>query len=220
MHPRDAGCWSCSISCSSQDAFLTSSVKGSLSLFIRVGTSQITSRYPDDVVLLSPTEQGLQQQLDIAEKYCQNWALPVNMKKTNFVIFQKCPRCQENKYQFKSFTINNQIIQHSMSYTYLGITITASGSFNMAVNALKEKAWRALNAIKRKFYNFQIPIKIWLKIFDSVIQPIALYGSEVWGPLNHQSCTRWDKHPTESLHAEFCRYILHVQRKTPTNKCT
>ena len=26
-------------------------------------------------------------------------------------------------------------------------------------------------------------------------------------------------HPTESLHAEFCRHILHVHRKTPTNAC-
>ena len=28
--------------------------------------------YADDLVLLSPSEQGLQQQLDIVEKYCQN----------------------------------------------------------------------------------------------------------------------------------------------------
>ena len=93
--------------------------------------------YADDLVLLSPTEQGLQQQLDIVEKYCQNWTLAVNMKKTNVMIFQKCPRCQENKHLF---TINNHIIEHSMSYTYLGITITPSGIFNIAANALKEKA--------------------------------------------------------------------------------
>ena len=93
--------------------------------------------YADDLVLLSPTEQGLQQQMGIVEKYCKYWALAVNMKKTNVMIFQKRPTCQENKYQF---TINNHIIEHSMSYTYLGITITASGSFNMAVNAIKGKA--------------------------------------------------------------------------------
>ncbi len=48
---------------------------------------------------------------------------------------------------------------------------------------------------------------------------IALYGSEVWGPLSHQDYTRWDKHPIEALHAEFCRSILNVQRRTPTNAC-
>ena len=54
--------------------------------------------YADDLVLLFPTEQGPQQELNIIEQYCQNWALAVNMKKTNVMIFQKRPRCQENKH--------------------------------------------------------------------------------------------------------------------------
>ena len=71
---------------------------------------------------------------DYSNQYCQNWALAVTMKKNNVIILQKHPTCQENKYQF---TINNHIIKHSMSHIYLGITITVSGSLNMAVNALK-----------------------------------------------------------------------------------
>jgi len=46
--------------------------------------------------------------------------------------------------------------------------------------------------------NIELPIPIWCNIFDSVIQPIALYGSEVWGPISDQSYTRWDRHPIES----------------------
>jgi hypothetical protein len=30
---------------------------------------------------------------------------------------------------------------------------------------------------------FNIPSRIWIKILESVIEPIALYGCEVWGPL-------------------------------------
>ena len=56
-------------------------------------------------------------------------------------------------------------------------------------------------------------------MFDSIIMRIALYGCEVWGPLSKLDYTRWDKHPIESLHAEFLRNILRVQRKTPTNAC-
>lgn len=37
----------------------------------------------------------------------------------------------------------------------------------------KEKALGGVNAIKRTFYHVQI--RMWLKIFDSVIQPIMLY---------------------------------------------
>ena len=129
------------------------------------------------------------------------------------MIFQKKPRCQENKYMF---TLGSTVLEHTMRYTYLGLDITAPGSFSMAVNTLKEKSCRALYAIKSKFYNVNTPISIWCKLFDSIIQPIALYGGEVWGPLSAHDYTTWDKHPIEALHAEFCRYILKVQTKTAT----
>lgn len=172
--------------------------------------------FADDLVLLSPTEQGLQHHLDLLASYCQTWALTVNPTKTKIMIFQKKPRCQENRYLF---TLGSTALEHTMQYTYLGLIITASGSFSKAVNALKEKARRALYAIKSKFYDINIPISIWCKLFDSIIQPIALYGSEVWGPLSMHDYTAWDKHPIETLHVEFCRSILKVQIKTPNNAC-
>ncbi len=172
--------------------------------------------YADDLVLLSSTPQGLQQHLDLLDNYCQNWALAVNLKKTSIMVLQNKPRCQEHRYRF---SLGSTALEHTMQYTYLGLIITASGGFSMAVNALKDKARRALYAIKKKFINIEIPLPIWCKIFDSVIQPIALYGSEVWGPLSDQSYTRWDRHPTEALHTEFCKMILKLQRKTPNNAC-
>ena len=45
--------------------------------------------YADDLVILSPTKEGLQQNLDLLHQYCQNWALTVNMKKTKMITFQK-----------------------------------------------------------------------------------------------------------------------------------
>ena len=41
----------------------------------------------------------------------------------------------------------------------------------------------------------------------------------MWGPLAKQDFTQWDKHPIETLHAEFCKILLHVQRKTTNNAC-
>ena len=39
------------------------------------------------------------------------------------------------------------------------------------------------------------------------------------GPLAKQDFIKWDKHPIETLHAEFCKIILHVQRKNTNNAC-
>ena len=53
--------------------------------------------------------------------------------------------------------------------------------------------------------------------FDCVIQPIVLYGID--GVHSVHSYTRWDKYPSEALHAEFRQMILKIQKKTPTNAC-
>jgi hypothetical protein len=60
------------------------------------------------------------------------------------------------------------------------------------VNDLRDKARRAFYAMKRTKFN--IPIRNWLKILESVIEPIALYGCEVWCLLTNQDFTKQDKH--------------------------
>ena len=77
----------------------------------------------------------------------------------------------------------------------------------MAVNELRDKARRAFYAIKGNI-KIGIPIRIWHNIFQSVIEPIALYSSEVWSPLSNNEFTKWDKHPVEILHAEFYKSVL------------
>ena len=83
---------------------------------------------------------------------------------------------------------------------------------------LREKARRAFYAIKSQIY-IKIPIRIWLKLFESVIEPVLLYGSEVWGPISYQNQAHWDKNPVEILHLEFCKSILQVHRKTTNKAC-
>ena len=58
--------------------------------------------------------------------------------------------------------------------TYPGLNIIATGNFHKAVNDLRDKARRAFYAIKRKL-QFGIPIRTWLKILESVIEPVAFH---------------------------------------------
>lgn len=171
--------------------------------------------FADDLVLLSPTAQGLQQSLDLLEHYCQTWALTVNPKKTKIMIFQKRSKTQDIQ---PKFTIGTQQVEYCTNYTYLGIKLNSTGHFNDAVHELRDKARRAFYAIK-KHIQTEIPTRIWLKLIECVIEPIALYGSEVWGPLTNHDFTQWDKHPIETLHAELCKILLHVQRKATNNAC-
>ena len=43
--------------------------------------------WADDFVLISESKEGLQQHLNVLEKYCKDWELSVNTDKTEVVIF-------------------------------------------------------------------------------------------------------------------------------------
>ena len=68
------------------------------------------------------------------------------------------------------------------SVKYLGVSISVKNcSFSKTLENLSMKANRAIFSINNKFKLSKLPIRLALKIFQSQITPILLYGSEVWG---------------------------------------
>jgi len=62
--------------------------------------------YADDIVILSESETGLQNGLDLLECYCDRWKLKVNISKTKAMLFKKGGRnCLHiNMRSYKSLT--------------------------------------------------------------------------------------------------------------------
>ena len=85
--------------------------------------------FADDLVLLSPTKEGIQQHLDILHRFCQTLALTVNLSKTKIMVLQKRSSRQDHKYKFHLDTI---VLEHTKNYTYLGLNISATGNLHKA----------------------------------------------------------------------------------------
>ena len=58
--------------------------------------------------------------------------------------------------------------------------MAANGKFLVAEKMLSLKASRALYSIKQSIFDSTIKPSAVMRIFDSIIQPIALYNSELW----------------------------------------
>ena len=56
-------------------------------------------------------------------------------------------------------------------------------------------------------YNLAIPVDLQLKLFDSLVTPIILYCSEIWG----FECIS----NIEKIHLQFCKRVLAVRSSTP-----
>ena len=92
------------------------------------------------------------------------------------------------------------------SYIYLGTTINFNGKFTDAIEKQINQAHRRLFVIKSKKEKFNLPIDIVLDLFDKMILPILLYGSEIWGFENLESI--------EIFYRKFLKYILKVNSQT------
>ena len=73
-------------------------------------------------------------------------------------------------------------MKQTNEYCYLGVMITACGSFLSAMKMLYKKGLKAMfcllnNVNKTK----QLPVKILSDLFDKMISRVNLYNCEIWG---------------------------------------
>ena len=113
-----------------------------------------------------------------------------------------------------NFTYGNAHLETITSYCYLGIVLKYNGNFNLAINTLMEKARKAYFKIK-KTIGLNNPCRLLEKLFDTLVVPILLYGSEVWGV----NSTFKESDPFEKLHIKFIKEILGVHCKASNNGC-
>ena len=109
------------------------------------------------------------------------------------------------------------------AYKYLGIYFTTRLSFSLACQDLISRAKKAVISIISCMFRFQNDsIEVFLKLFDSQVQPIVLYGAEIWGLEKGKDIERLQmfglkrflqinrKTPNDIVYAEMGRYPLYV----------
>jgi hypothetical protein len=174
--------------------------------------------YADDLVILSLSSSGLQTSLDKLHSYCHTWRLEVNIAKTKVIQFCKSGRrCRD------TFLIGGQRVECVQEYKYLGILLSASGSSTPARQNISDRALKAVFKLKACTRDSNLPPALALKLFDQVIKPVCLYGSEIWGiedlaAKKYSNTNGFDSTfynlPVESVQLSFCKYILGVTKRT------
>ena len=160
--------------------------------------------YADDLIIISDSKEGLQKQMDKLNSFCTKWKLDVNIKKTKIMVFNR-----GNRLINAQFYINNTQIENVKKFKYLGFTIFANNcSFTPTIDDLSIRANRAIAALNDKIKLSKLPIRLAIKIFNSQIAPILLYGSEVWGPYVDNDFSSWDKNSVERAHTQYLKRIL------------
>ena len=102
-----------------------------------------------------------------------------------------------------------EILNSEHHADYLGTAVRLAAIEDEEVASRISKAWAKYGTFRSEFRDRQVPIELRLKLFDTVITPTILYGSEAW-PTKRSS--------QQKLHAtlmKMMRLLIHAHNLQP-----
>ena len=172
--------------------------------FINGGKEIFSLLFADDIVLISQTPAGLQNQLNNLKKASEELGLEVNLEKTKTMIFRRGGYIGRTE----RWHYGREKIETVNSYKYLGYTFTTKLSTEAALSEVAGKAKnKVINIFKALYKIGKIDIKVFFHLFDCQVKPMLLYAAEIWG--NTQETI------TEKVHMFAARKLLGVTAKNP-----
>ena len=125
--------------------------------------------------------------------------LSPNITNTKAIVMNNKNR-KNNKIDFY---LNGQKLDDVTEFAYLGIKINAAGSFKPTLPYLSLKAERAIFSLNSKYKLNKYSVKIALHIFQSCMQLVLTYGSEIWSPYLNFDYDKWDICSIETVQLRF-----------------
>ena len=165
---------------------------------INVGDIMVsTLLYADDIILIAPTAENLQQMFDTLNIWCRKWRLTVNPDKTKVIHF-RTSTVPQSAFTFKC---GEKDIEYVSSYKYLGLWINEHLNMTKTVKELAKSASRALSALYSKCLRAGgMTLNVFQKLYESLVEPVLFYSCGVWGISDFKEI--------QMVQNKACRYFL------------
>eukprot|EP00105_Crassostrea_gigas_P005380 XP_011418958.1 PREDICTED: uncharacterized protein LOC105322117 [Crassostrea gigas] len=126
--------------------------------------------FAEDLALLSHTYDQMQEKTSILINNASKTGLRINKEKTKLMRI--------NTNNINSIEIDNTQLENVTSFTYPGSVANHSGGTEEDVKSRLAKAYTAFGMLRKVWKSKSITIKTKLRIFNSNVKSVLLYGSE------------------------------------------
>ena len=142
------------------------------------GAMELFSLLFADMILLSSTPIGLQNQLDKLKEIADNMNLVVNLDKTNIIVFRLGGYLAARE----KWVYGSEMIKVTNAYKYLGMVFTTKLSIKISLADYCRKGKKGVIEILKTMRRLHCadPSLFW-KLFDTQVVPLLTYSAEVWG---------------------------------------
>jgi hypothetical protein len=170
---------------------------------------------------MSTTAEGLQRQLEVLQRYSDNWGLAINAAKTKVVVFGQHNHCRHKV----GFQVGGAEIEQVEAFTYLGTQLHATKPASTAVLTRAQKGIAAMYGVRRAMIQLGVKApKVLLRMFDVMVEPVLSYGAENWAAkylvpsVNDANKDLVGKDDCHKVQLRFCKILLGVSNST-SSRC-
>lgn len=128
--------------------------------------------FADDICLITEHRNHMQAKIDKLAQYSDTIGLRINTEKTKLL--------KNNNHPNNKIMINGKEVEEVDKFTYLGSVMERSGGCKKDIQTRITKAQHAFNALNKIWQTNEISETTKIKIFNSCIKSILLYGAETW----------------------------------------
>ena len=152
--------------------------------------------YADDIALLTSSREQMQVKVDRVVSHVKSTGLKINASKTKVMRI--------NARNTQAITAAGEEIEDVSSFIYLGGTVNNEGGTTEDIRRRLGHARSAYNKLTAIWNSSQIGRKTKIRLFNSNVISVLLYGSETW------KMTKGDEHLLDTFLHKSLRRILKV----------
>jgi hypothetical protein len=158
--------------------------------------------YADDVVLLGESTADLQGMIDVVDKFCRQWRMEINLKKSEVMVVGEEHRCvcatrDQPKSHFPVAITRNGVpagecvlcspwicrgrkLKVVRKYKYLGIWFTSDLCWDVHIGVMLQKAETRTRDLGKVLSNRRLSARAKTLVWLASVRPLLEYGCEVW----------------------------------------
>jgi hypothetical protein len=122
---------------------------------------------------LKTVESTLQAMLDNIELWMNKWRMKVSIKKTIYMVFDRCGRDIGNQ---MNLTYKSNRLQHSTEPKFLGVTLDPALKLNTYIDITTQRAQRRMNLLKSiKGKGWGASSRLIIILYKTLVRPLLEY---------------------------------------------
>jgi hypothetical protein len=127
--------------------------------------------YADDAVLFAGNKRHLRKMIELFEEACASVGLELNAKKSVYL---------NNTSDLTPLKYRGSQLPAASSTIYMGINVSLPMDWNKEISRRISSGWCAYSEYREIFRHRRFPMPLKRRLFESVILPRLIYGSESW----------------------------------------